>query len=164
MNTIANKYDYILIHSNDKVVLQKIKLFTDLKEQEVFPGIIIFYEGKKIDDIRHLPQIRMAEDSIHINSDKLGLTNNYVYQIDSKDFIITNSLKTLSKFFNLEIDFEKFASRWLYMNQLSDQSILKNVIRITLGNSLVIDRNGFKIIKEIWNLILMITIFLKIFF
>jgi len=82
MNTIANKYDYILIHSNDKVVLQKIKLFTDLKEQEVFPGIIIFYEGKKIDDIRQLPQIRMAEDSIHINSDKLGLTNNYVYQID----------------------------------------------------------------------------------
>lgn len=151
MNTLANKYDFLLIHSLDKVFLQKIKLFTNLKEQEVFPGIFIFYEGKKIDDIRQLPQIRLVEDSIHISSDKLGLTNNYLYQIDSKDFIITNSLNILSKLFNLEIDFEKFASRWLYMNQLSDQSILKNAIRVTLGNSIAIDRNGFKIIKENWS-------------
>ncbi|MCL6495615.1 MAG: hypothetical protein K6T54_12670, partial [Ignavibacterium sp.] len=39
----------------------------------------------------------------------------------------------------------------LYMNQLSDQLILKNVIRVALGNSIAINRNGFKIIKENWS-------------
>lgn len=78
-------------------------------------------------------------------TDKLGLRDFY-YCCDARgNIFFSTRIDWLAKLIPTEIDFEEFGSRWLLFNQISSNSVLKNITRVTGGESIKIDRKTKKI-------------------
>ncbi|MCF6268538.1 MAG: asparagine synthase-related protein [Melioribacteraceae bacterium] len=86
----------------------------------------------------HFVIIIVEEKTLKIYTDKLGLRDIYIQELDDR-IIFSTSIKFLSYFGKLEIDYSEFSSRWLLFNQISQNSIFKNVKRIVSGKIVTIN-------------------------
>ncbi len=93
----------------------------------------------------HFVIIVVEEKRIIIYTDKPGLRDIYILELGDRIIFSTN-IKWLTYFSNLEIDYSEFSSRWLMFNQISQNSIFKNIKRIVSGKIATINReDDFKI-------------------
>lgn len=86
----------------------------------------------------HYIIIKWNKDSINFFADSLGLRDIYFTKVNSTIYFSTRP-DWLAKIIKAEIDFREFGSRWLLVNQLSTNSILKSIIRVSSGSHLKID-------------------------
>jgi len=93
----------------------------------------------------HFVIIVVEDNCINIYTDKLGLRDIYIQELDER-IIFSTSIKLLSLFCKLNIDYSEFSSRWLLFNQISQNSIFQNVKRIVSGKTVTINmEDDFKV-------------------
>jgi hypothetical protein len=99
----------------------------------------------------HYIIIRWQKDKITFHTDRLGLRDFYFRQ-RKNSIVFSTRLDWLKDEDSMQIDFQEFGSRWLLFNQLSTNSVLKNVTRIVCGQSLSINTQTLetKIEKPFW--------------
>lgn len=78
-------------------------------------------------------------------TDKLGLRDFYYCNDPHGNVFFSTRIDWLAKLIPTEINFDEFGSRWLLFNQISPNSVLKNITRVTGGDSITIDRKTQKI-------------------
>ncbi|MHB9040024.1 MAG: asparagine synthase (glutamine-hydrolyzing) [Melioribacteraceae bacterium] len=78
-------------------------------------------------------------------TDKLGLRDFYYCNDPHGNVFFSTRIDWLAKLIPTEINFEEFGSRWLLLNQISPNSVLKNITRVISGDSIMIDRKTKKI-------------------
>lgn len=86
----------------------------------------------------HYIIIKWNKDSVSFFTDSLGLRDIYFTVVNGTIFFSTRA-DWLTMIRKTEIDFREFGSRWLLVNQLSTNSILKGITRISSGSYLKID-------------------------
>jgi hypothetical protein len=97
----------------------------------------------------HFCGVLIKDNSIHLFTDILGLRE--VHILESKEgWYFSTRLDWLLKIQNCEINFHEFSSRWLLMNQISHNSIIKNIDRLICGAQAVIKNDEIKIKKNNW--------------
>ncbi|KAF0151760.1 MAG: hypothetical protein FD143_1624 [Ignavibacteria bacterium] len=93
----------------------------------------------------HFVKVRWNKDEIKVYTDILGLRDIF-YATPQKDYIIFSTRGDwLAKYLQAEINFKEFGSRWLLFNQLSSNSILNGVERLSGGSSIRVNRNDMKV-------------------
>lgn len=100
----------------------------------------------------HFIKISIGTDFINFFCDEIGLRDLFFYKISDNCYIFTTNQGKLSKICNIPIDYYEFASRWILTQQITNNSILKNVIRLNQGKELYFDRKTFdyKLSKTNW--------------
>lgn len=86
----------------------------------------------------HFVIIIVEEGKVNIYTDKLGLRDIYIRELDDR-IIFSTKIKWLTYFGELDIDFTEFSSRWVLFNQISQNSIFKNSKRLVAGRSATIN-------------------------
>ena len=105
---------------------------------------------KSINDIGgHFCGILIEKDSLSFFTDKLGLREFHIYE-NERGWYFSTRLDWILKLNNFEIDYEQFGSRWKLMNQISNKSIIKNILRLTAGSQLKISDNKTDESSEYW--------------
>ena len=99
----------------------------------------------------HFVAVKWKENKAICFTDQLGLRNLYLLQ--NKYFTaFSTRLDWLSKLSDkCDIDLETFGERWLLINQLSYNSILKNTKRLTQGGIAVCTPQGISVQNNLWN-------------
>ncbi|MBU0472535.1 MAG: hypothetical protein KKF62_00070 [Bacteroidetes bacterium] len=82
----------------------------------------------------HYVIIIVEDTKVEIFTDKLGLRDIYIRELDDR-IIFSTKIKLLTYFGNLEINFAEFSSRWLLFNQISQESVFKDCKRLVAGKS-----------------------------
>lgn len=96
----------------------------------------------------HFIIVRVTKDVIHFQTDQLGLKNLFIYNFNNY-IVFSSRLDWLSKFIgSFEIDWYEFSARWLLINQLSDNSIFKNVIRLSQGGTCNFNLNTHSLVFQ----------------
>jgi len=93
----------------------------------------------------HFVAVKYSADELKIFSDELGLREIYIVKLP-EGFGFTTRIDWLKYFINPEIDLMEFGSRWLLQNQVSRNSIFKNVKRLICANAAL--KNGNLTINE----------------
>jgi hypothetical protein len=91
----------------------------------------------------------IKNESISLFTDQLGLREFHIYE-NNDGWYFSTRLDWLLKLDNFEIDFKEFGSRWSLINQLSNKSIIKNILRLNCGAKAIINQNQFDIIENDW--------------
>jgi hypothetical protein len=97
----------------------------------------------------HFVAIKYFDNELKIFTDELGLRDIHIIQL-TDGFGFTTRIDWLKYFIKPEIDLKEFGSRWLLQNQVSRNSIIKNVTRLVCANatvrkkSLTIEQNEWK--------------------
>ncbi len=100
----------------------------------------------------HYVIIKIEKTAVTIYTDKLGLRDIYVRELDNK-IIFSTKVEWLTYFENIELDYNIFGSRWLLHNQISHKAIFKNYKRLLAGNVATIDfRYNYKITYQQYNI------------
>ncbi|MCK9280797.1 MAG: hypothetical protein M0P71_09260 [Melioribacteraceae bacterium] len=86
----------------------------------------------------HYVIIKWDKKNLSIYTDQLGLRDIYISKNCSKIYFSTR-IDWLTKFVEAKINFETFGSRWLLYNQISSESVLSNIKRLSAGESAKID-------------------------
>ena len=85
----------------------------------------------------HYVIIIIEDYKVEIYTDKLGLRDIYILELDDR-IIFSTKIKWLTYFGELQINFNEFSSRWLLFNQISQESVFKNCKRLVAGKSAAI--------------------------
>jgi hypothetical protein len=107
-----------------------------------YPAGIDFLNG-------HFCGALIKNNSIHLFTDKLGLREFHILENDNGWYFSTR-LDWLLKIKKCEINFGEFSSRWLTINQLSNESVIKDFIRLNCGSKAIISKDKFEIKKDNW--------------
>lgn len=102
-------------------------------------------EEEKIELDGHYILLSWDLDRIIFVTDKLGLRDFYYCSDTRGNIFFSTRIDWLAKLIPTEINFDEFGSRWLLFNQISPNSVLKNITRVIGGESIKIDRNTKKI-------------------
>jgi hypothetical protein len=94
----------------------------------------------------HFIAIKYYNDELQIFTDELGLREIYLVELPG-GIGFTTSIDWLKYFIQPEIDLHHFGSRWLMQNQVSQESIAKNVKRVVGANAII--KNGQFSIQQI---------------
>lgn len=94
----------------------------------------------------HFIAVKFSNNELRIFTDALGLRELYVVEL-SEGFGFTTRIEWLKYFIQTEIDLHHFGSRWLMQNQISQESIIKNVKRVVGANAII--KNGQLTIQKI---------------
>ncbi len=92
----------------------------------------------------HYVIIKWDEKNLSIYTDQLGLRDIYISKNGNKLYFSTR-IDWLTKLVKSEINFETFGSRWLLFNQISTESVLSNLKRLSSGESVEIDLTNLAI-------------------
>ena len=79
----------------------------------------------------HFVAIKYSDNELKIFTDELGLRDIHIVQLPD-GFGFTTRIDWLKYFIKPEIDLKEFGSRWLLQNQISRNSIIKNVTQTCL--------------------------------
>ena len=82
----------------------------------------------------HFVAIKYSNNELKLFTDELGLREIYIVQL-ADGFGFTTRIDWLKYFIKPEIDLKEFGSRWLLQNQISRNSIIKNVTRLVCVNA-----------------------------
>jgi hypothetical protein len=97
----------------------------------------------------HFCGLLVNKNSFRFFTDQLGLRE--IFLLETPDgWYFSTRLDWLLKVAPCEIDFNVFASRWLSFNQLSNKSIVKNIIRLNQGTVAEIIDNRITISNRTW--------------
>ena len=88
----------------------------------------------------HYAALKWNEGEIKLYTDILGLRDFYVAKTN-KFIYFSTRIDWIAKVIDTEINLKSFGSRWLLYNQMSNESILTNIVRINRGTSALI-KNG----------------------
>lgn len=92
----------------------------------------------------HFAAIKWSKNVISLYTDILGLRDFYLAQTE-KFIYFSTRIDLIAKVESADIDLNTFGSRWLLFNQLSDDSILTNILRVNHGKSVLIKNGNFRI-------------------
>ncbi len=93
----------------------------------------------------HFVAVKYSDDELKIFTDELGLREIYIVKLP-EGIGFTTRIDWLKYFINPELDLREFGSRWLLQNQISRNSIIKNVKRLVCANAAI--KNGNLTINE----------------
>ena len=96
----------------------------------------------------HFVAIKHSNNELKIFTDELGLRDIHIVQL-TNGFGFTTRIDWLKYFIKPEIDLKVFGSRWLLQNQISRNSIIKNVTRLVCANATVRE-NSLTIAQNEW--------------
>jgi len=88
----------------------------------------------------HFCGIFIKNNSLNLFTDKLGLREFHIYETNIGWYFSTR-LDWLLKLNRFEMNFGEFGSRWLLINQLSNQSIVKSIYRLNCGEKIIFNNN-----------------------
>ena len=92
----------------------------------------------------HYIFLKHGNTNFEIKTDALGLRTIYWHQ-KGKKIVISTRLDWISTYLNgAEIDFQNLGSRWILFNQLTYDSLLKNIHRLGPGGTLTINNGTVK--------------------
>ncbi len=91
----------------------------------------------------HFIKICIANEKINFITDQIGLRDLFFYKVSDKTFIFSTNQGKLAKICNLALDYEKISTKWLLFDQISNESIFQNIIRINQGSELIFNRSNF---------------------
>ncbi len=94
----------------------------------------------------HFASVLIEKQKLTLFTDIPGLRDIYLYE-DRDKILFTTMPALAARFIPLEINFSEFGGRWLLLNQLSVNSIFKNLERITAGKSVTINLSDFSIYR-----------------
>jgi hypothetical protein len=97
----------------------------------------------------HFVVIKWINDKINIYTDRLGLRDIYIFKY-ADGFIFSTRLDWLSKLVVSNLNFSVFGSRWLLFNQISEDSFIDNITRISSGTEATIENGSIIIHKNNW--------------
>jgi len=93
----------------------------------------------------HFVAVKYSDDELKFFTDELGLREIYIVKL-SDGYGFTTRIDWLKYFINPELDLREFGTRWLLQNQISRNSIVKNVNRLVCSNASL--KNDKLTIKE----------------
>lgn len=96
----------------------------------------------------HLVAVKYANDELKFFTDELGLREIYIVKLPD-GFGFTTRIDWLKYYINPELDLREFGSRWLLQNQISRNSIVKNVKRLVCANA-TIRKDSLSIEENLW--------------
>ena len=96
----------------------------------------------------HFVAIKYFDKELKIYADELGLRDIFIVQLQN-GFGFTTRIDWLKYFIEPEIDWKEFGSRWLLQNQISRNSIIKNVTRLVCANA-TLKENSLTILENEW--------------
>ena len=96
----------------------------------------------------HFAAIKYSDKELKIFTDELGLRDIHIVQLPD-GFGFTTRIDWLKYFIKPEIDLMEFGSRWLLQNQISRNSIIKNVTRLVCANA-TLKENSLTIQENEW--------------
>lgn len=108
--------------------------------------IVANEEEEKFELDGHYVLLSWNQNRIVFVTDKTGLRDFYYCSDSQGNIFFSTRIDWLAKLTPAEINFEEFSSRWQLFNQISTNSVLKNITRVSGGRTLRIDRNTKKII------------------
>lgn len=88
-------------------------------------------------------------DSLHLFTDALGLREIHILE-NNNGWYFSSRIDWLFKLADCKIDFKEFGTRWLLINQISDKSIIKNIVRLTSGSSATFTRGKIELKSKNW--------------
>jgi len=96
----------------------------------------------------HFAAIKYSNNELKFFTDELGLREIYILKLNA-GFGFTTRIDWLKYFIKPEIDLKEFGSRWLLQNQISRNSIIKNVTRLVCVNA-TLKENSLTILENEW--------------
>ena len=90
----------------------------------------------------HFVALKYIDDELKFFTDELGLREIFLIKLP-EGFGFTTRIDWLKYFINPEIDLNEFGSRWLLQNQISRNSIIKNVNRLVCSTASLKNNNLF---------------------
>jgi hypothetical protein len=96
----------------------------------------------------HFVAIKYSDNELKFFTDELGLREIYIVKL-TDGFGFTTRIDWLKYFISPEIDLKEFGSRWLLQNQISKNSIIKNVNRLVYANA-TLKNNTLQVRKNEW--------------
>jgi len=96
----------------------------------------------------HFVAVKYADDELKFFTDELGLREIYIVEL-SEGFGFSTRIDWLKYFINPELDLNEFGSRWLLQNQISRNSIIRDVKRLVCTNA-TIRNNTLSIEQNLW--------------
>lgn len=87
----------------------------------------------------HYILLRWDENKINFFTDPVGLRDFYYCKDEQGNIFFSTRADWLAQIISTEINFREFGSRWLLHNQISHNSVLRNINRIVGGSRLTID-------------------------
>jgi hypothetical protein len=96
----------------------------------------------------HYVALKYANDELKFFTDELGLREIFLVKL-TDGWGFTTRIDWLKYFIEPEIDFQEFGARWLLQNQISRNSIIKNVKRLVCASA-AIKNNILKIEDNPW--------------
>jgi hypothetical protein len=82
----------------------------------------------------HFVAVKYSDDELKFFTDELGLREIYIVKLP-EGIGFTTRIDWLKHFITPELDLREFGSRWLLQNQISRNSIIKNVKRLVCANA-----------------------------
>ena len=100
----------------------------------------------------HFAVAKFDLNSVELTTDQLGIRNIFIHR--GTDFVLFSTrldwVKKLAH--EASINWKKFGSRWLSINQFSGGSFVDNIERISQGGHAIINENGVHFSNKRWNL------------
>jgi hypothetical protein len=96
----------------------------------------------------HFVALKYVDNELKFFTDELGLREIFLVKL-SEGWGFTTRIDWLKYFIDPEIDLQEFGARWLLQNQISRNSIIKNVKRLVCANA-VIRNNILKVEENPW--------------
>ncbi len=107
--------------------------------------------SRRFDEIKidgHWILINWDNEKIEFATDRIGLRDFYYCVNNKRGIFFSTRIDWISKFTETQIDFKQFGSRWKLFNQISPESVLKNIERVSGGTFLSVGLIGKKINKK----------------
>ena len=96
----------------------------------------------------HFVALKYIDDELKFLTDQLGLREIFLVKL-TEGWGFTTRIDWLKYFIDPEIDFQEFGASWLLQNQISRNSIIKNVKRLVCANA-TIKNNTLKVEENHW--------------
>ncbi len=96
----------------------------------------------------HFVAIKYVDNELKFFTDQLGLREVFVVRLP-EGFGFTTRIEWLKLFIKPELDLKEFGSRWLLQNQITKNSIIKNVNRLVCVTA-TIKNNSLSIKQNLW--------------
>jgi hypothetical protein len=144
--------------SSDNSAVHTIAVGVGIKqdnEELNFMNCYDWAEGITVEQSRslngHFVFFKWNNNEINILTDKLGLRDIYFTRLPGNALLYSTRADWIAKITHAEINFREFGSRWLLFNQISSNSIFRNIERATAGTKVIIDRTNNNITVNKFN-------------
>jgi hypothetical protein len=94
----------------------------------------------------HFIFLKLRVEKVEIQTDKIGLRDIYLFQ-SNEYTIFSTRLDWIGKFSKSSFDISNLGSGWLLSSQLTNGSLLKNIVRITKCKLCSISTNSYQVIN-----------------